>query len=170
VSAVRAFVGLGSNLGDPVSQIRIALNELSQLSKSRLIRQSALYRTAPWGNTDQPDFVNAVAEIETDLSARQLLDSLLQVEARAGRVREGLRWGPRLIDLDLLIYGDERIDESNLHVPHPRMQDRAFVMVPLVELEPTLEVPGIGVLADLIAQLDTSSCLRMEPDSLQRSG
>jgi 2-amino-4-hydroxy-6-hydroxymethyldihydropteridine diphosphokinase len=162
VSAVRAFVGLGSNLGDPVNQVRLALNELSQLGTTRLLRQSAFYRTPPWGNTDQPEFVNAVAEIETGLSARQLLDSLLRIEARAGRVREGLRWGPRLIDLDLLIYGDARIDEANLHVPHPRMHERAFVMVPLAELEPSLVVPGVGDLADLLARLDTSSCVRMQ--------
>jgi 2-amino-4-hydroxy-6-hydroxymethyldihydropteridine diphosphokinase len=162
VSAARAFVGLGSNLGDPVNQVRLALNELSQLSRTRLLRQSAFYRTPPWGNTDQPEFVNAVAEIETGLSARQLLDSLLSIEARAGRVREGLRWGPRLIDLDLLIYGDTRIDEANLHVPHPRMHERAFVMVPLAELEPSLVLPGIGNLADLLALLDTSSCVRVQ--------
>jgi 2-amino-4-hydroxy-6-hydroxymethyldihydropteridine diphosphokinase len=161
---VRAFVGLGSNLGDPVNQVRIALDELSQLSATHLIRQSGFYRTPPWGNTEQPDFVNAVAEIETGLTPRQLLDSLLRIESRAGRVREGLRWGPRLIDLDLLLYGDERIDESSLHVPHPHMHERAFVMVPLAELAPSLQLPGIGMLADLAASLDTSSCIRIQPE------
>jgi 2-amino-4-hydroxy-6-hydroxymethyldihydropteridine diphosphokinase len=170
VNPVRAFVGLGSNLGDPLNQVRIALGELNQLKATRLLRQSGFYRTPPWGRTDQPDFVNAVAEIETGLSPRQLLDALLHIEARAGRVREGLRWGPRLIDLDLLIYGDARIDEENLHVPHPRMHERAFVMVPLVELEPSFTVPGIGVLADLLAHLDSGGCVRMQPDALQRSG
>lgn len=161
MSAVRAFVGLGGNLGDPVTQIKAALAALDRNPKTRLIRRSGFYQTPPWGITDQAEFVNAVAEIETTLSPRQLLQELLRIEVDAGRVRSDERWGPRLIDLDLLLYGNSRIDEENLHVPHPRMLERAFVMVPLAELEPALSLPDHGRVSALLAELDTSSCIRL---------
>lgn len=161
MSAVRAFIGLGGNLGDPVEQMLAALTDLDRLPDIHLIRVSGFYRTPPWGKTDQADFVNAVAELETTMPARQLLDALLQIEARAGRVRADERWGPRLIDLDLLVYGDTSIDEENLHVPHPRMAERAFVIVPLAELEPTLWLPGHGLLSNLLEKTDASHCVRI---------
>ncbi len=164
MSAVRAFIGLGGNLGDPISQIRAALIGLDQLPETRLIKASGFYRTPPWGNIDQADFVNAAAEIETSLPARQLLDALLQIETRAGRVRSEERWGPRLIDLDLLVYGDKSIDEENLHVPHPRMAERAFVIVPLAELDPMLRLPGHGLLAELLERTDARTCVRIAVD------
>lgn len=164
MSAVRAYIGLGSNLGDPILQIRAALSELDQLPDTHLLRASCFYRTPPWGNPDQADFVNAVAEVETLLTARQLLDALLHVETCAGRVRGGERWGPRLIDLDLLIHGDTRIDEESLRVPHPRMAERAFVIVPLAELEPTLRLPGHGVVSELLESMDATSCMRIAVD------
>lgn len=161
---MRAYIGLGGNLGDPPSQIRRALDDLKRVAETRLLRVSGFYRTPPWGNTDQADFVNAVAEIETTLSARQLLEALLRIETLAGRVRGEERWGPRLIDLDLLLYGDTSIDEENLHVPHPRMSERAFVIVPLAELEPTLALPCHGRVSEILERIDTSHCIRISDD------
>lgn len=161
MSGVRAFVGLGGNMGDPVAQIKAALSALDRSPQTRLIRHSGFYRTPPWGITEQAEFVNAVAEIETALSPRQLLQALLRIEVEAGRVRGEQRWGPRLIDLDLLLYGDARIDEEDLHVPHPRMLGRAFVMVPLAELEPSLSLPDHGPVNELLDALDQSQCIRL---------
>lgn len=158
---MRAFVGLGGNLGDPVAQIEAALTALDHSPQTRMIRHSGFYRTPPWGMTEQAEFVNAVAEIETSLDPNSLLQELLRIEIDAGRSRGEERWGPRLIDLDLLLYGDARIDEENLHVPHPRMVERAFVMVPLAELEPALSLPDHGEISALLARLDTSKCIRL---------
>jgi 2-amino-4-hydroxy-6-hydroxymethyldihydropteridine diphosphokinase len=140
---VRAFVGLGSNLGEREAMIRAALEELSHLPDSTLERASSLYDTEPVGETEQPNFLNAVAELETELSARQLLWNLLLIEKRLGRVRTR-RWGPRSIDLDLLLYGDEVLDEPDLRVPHPELLHRSFVLVPLVELDPLVVHPVTG--------------------------
>ena len=133
----RAFVGLGANLGDREASIRHAA---SLLGASRL---SSIRETEPWGYADQPKFLNAVAEVETDLTARELLDRLLEIERELGRTREGPRWGPRTIDLDLLLFGDEVIDEPGLTVPHPRLAEREFVLEPLLELDPGLSIPGL---------------------------
>jgi 2-amino-4-hydroxy-6-hydroxymethyldihydropteridine diphosphokinase len=140
---VRAFVGLGSNLGEREAMIRAALEELSHLPDSTLERASSLYDTEPVGETEQPNFLNAVAELETELSARQLLWNLLLIEKRLGRVRTR-RWGPRSIDLDLLLYGDEVLDQPDLQVPHPELLRRSFVLVPLVELDPLVVHPVTG--------------------------
>jgi 2-amino-4-hydroxy-6-hydroxymethyldihydropteridine diphosphokinase len=161
VSAVIAYVGLGSNLEDPARQVRQALDALERLPGSRLLRRSSLYRTAPWGYSAQPDFVNAVAEMETRLTPRELLDGMLDIERGAGRIRDGGRWGPRVIDLDLLVFGDRRIAEQGLEVPHPRMAGRAFVVFPLAELAPDLELPGIGRVSALSQRLDPADCVRM---------
>lgn len=155
----RAYVGLGSNLDDPPGQLRAALEALAELPETRLLRHSGFYRSAPWGILEQPDFVNAVAEVSTLLPPEDLLAGLLAIEKRAGRVRDGSRWGPRRIDLDLLIYGDQRIDRHGLQVPHPRMSERAFVIVPLAELDPFLEVPGQGSVSQLLAVVDRQSCV-----------
>ena len=144
-----AFVGLGANLGDREATIR---NAASLLAASRL---STIRETEPWGFEDQPKFLNAVAELETDLTARDLLDRLLVVEQSLGRTREGPRWGPRTIDLDLLLYGDERLDEPDLTVPHPHLHERLFVLEPLAELDPALEVPGKGLVSDLLAGIES---------------
>lgn len=162
MSGVLAYVGLGSNLGDPVTQLRKALDELARMPGSSLLRHSSFYRTPPWGPVEQADFVNAVAEIRTNLAPRKVLDELLDIERRAGRVRGGEQWGPRIIDLDLLVHGDSRIDEEGLCLPHPRMFQRAFVVVPLAELDASLNLPAFGCIADHLAQLDTSQCLRIE--------
>jgi 2-amino-4-hydroxy-6-hydroxymethyldihydropteridine diphosphokinase len=140
---MKAFVGLGSNLGEREAMIRLALDDLSRLPATVLERASSLYDTEPLGDTEQPNFLNAVAQLETALSARQLLWNLLLIERRHGRVRTR-RWGPRSIDLDLLLYADEVIDEPGLQVPHPGLLRRSFVLVPLVELDPLVVHPVTG--------------------------
>lgn len=137
----RAVVGLGSNLAQPRGQLVRALGALDALPRSRVIARSACYRTAPVGYEDQPDFVNAVVMLETELSPRDLLAALLDIERGQGRVRAAPN-GPRTLDLDLLVYDDRHIDEPGLTVPHPRMHERAFVMVPLAEIAPDMALPG----------------------------
>jgi 2-amino-4-hydroxy-6-hydroxymethyldihydropteridine diphosphokinase len=154
---MRAFVGLGSNLGEREAMIRAALEELSRLPETTLERASSLYDTEPVGETEQPNFLNAVAQLETGLSARQLLWNLLLIERRLGRVRTR-RWGPRSIDLDLLLYGGEVLDEPGLQVPHPELLRRSFVLVPLVELDPLVVHPVTG--ETLLAHLSRLSSVR----------
>ena len=140
---MRAFVGLGSNLGERESMIRLALDGLTRLPSTTLVRASSLYDTEAVGEGEQPNFLNAVAQIETELTARQLLWNLLLIERRLGRVRTR-RWGPRTIDLDLLLFGDLVLDEPDLKVPHPELIRRSFVLVPLVELDPLVVHPVTG--------------------------
>jgi len=147
---VKAYVALGANLGDREATVRRAA---AMLGPHRL---STIRETEPWGYADQPRFLNAVAEVETDLPPRELLDRLHEIERELGRTREGPRYGPRTIDLDLLVYGDEVVDEPGLRVPHPRLAERAFVLEPLYELDAELVVPGRGRVADLVAGLQSS--------------
>src|SRR5919204_4873135 len=140
----RAFVGLGSNLGDREAMLRSALDLLAREPGVELRRVSTFRETEPVGFTEQPRFLNAAAEVETELAAPELLARLLDVERRLGRVRSGSRFGPRTIDLDLLLYGDETIDAPGLRVPHPRLHERRFALEPLAELDSTLELPGHG--------------------------
>jgi 2-amino-4-hydroxy-6-hydroxymethyldihydropteridine diphosphokinase len=151
----RAFVGLGSNLDDPVQQVETAIAELDALSSSRVVRRSRLYRTRPVGCADQPDFVNAVAELETRLQPRVLLRELLALERRHRRVR-GPRNGPRTLDLDLLLYDGQELAEPELTLPHPRMHERAFVLMPLFEIAPQADIPGHGRVSAMLAGIDTS--------------
>jgi 2-amino-4-hydroxy-6-hydroxymethyldihydropteridine diphosphokinase len=153
-----AYIGIGSNLDDPAKQVRAAIDALQRLPRSTFVRASRLYRTAPWGRADQPFFVNAAAMISTALSPRELLDALLAIERAQGRTREGERWGPRVIDLDILVYGDVKIDESGLHVPHPHLAERAFALLPLADLDPELEIPGQGRVRALIERVDAAGC------------
>jgi len=153
-----AYIGIGSNLDDPAKQVRAAIDALQRLPRSTFVRASRLYRTAPWGRADQPVFVNAAAMISTALSPRELLDALLAIERAQGRTREGERWGPRVIDLDILVYGDVKIDESGLHVPHPHLAERAFALLPLADLDPELEIPGQGRVRALIERVDAAGC------------
>ena len=146
----QAFIGLGANLGDPQSQVRRAIAALGELPRTRLLAWSSLYRSAPVGVGEQPDFINAVAKIETALSARELLDELITVEARFGRDRP-FPGAPRTLDLDLLLYGDRLIDEPGLMVPHPRMHERAFVLLPLAEIAADIPVPRRGSVKTLLA-------------------
>jgi 2-amino-4-hydroxy-6-hydroxymethyldihydropteridine diphosphokinase len=159
-SPVTAFIGLGSNLDDPPAQIRRALQALASLPETRLVRRSSLYRNPPAGYPDQPDFVNAVAEIETRLAARELLERLLAIERVHGRVR-GVRDGPRTLDLDLLTYGGRTLHEPGLDVPHPRMLDRAFVLVPLAEIAPDAAVPGAGPVVELVRNVDATGMTKL---------
>ena len=152
---VTAFVGIGSNLGEPERQIAAALDQLAAEEGIELVAVSCLSETEPVGYLEQPNFLNGAAHIETELPARELLKRLLAIESRLGRVRgEGPRFGPRTIDLDLLVYGDERIDEPGLTVPHPRLAERRFALEPLAELAPGLEIPGLGQVQALLAELE----------------
>ena len=155
---VVAYIGIGSNLDDPEHQVRSAIEALARLPETRVTRVSRLYRTPPWGMADQPPFVNAAVALRTRLSARALLDGMLAIERARGRRRDGPRWGPRVLDLDILLYGDSTFDEDGLHVPHPRIAERAFVLMPLADLDPDLVVPGHGSLRELLAHVDTASC------------
>jgi 2-amino-4-hydroxy-6-hydroxymethyldihydropteridine diphosphokinase len=138
-----AYVGIGSNLEDPVRQVRDALAELDRLAHTRVVKQSSLYRSAPLGHAAQPDFINAVARLETALPAERLLAELQQIEARHGRSRSFPN-APRTLDLDVLLYGDAVLDLPGLKVPHPRMHERGFVVKPLLEIAPEIEIPRRG--------------------------
>lgn len=148
---MKAYVGLGANLGDREATIRKAAELLGPH------RLSSIRETEPWGYADQPRFLNAVAEIETALTPRGLLDRLLEIERELGRAPGGPRYGPRTIDLDLLLYGEEVVDEPGLTVPHPRIAERAFVLEPLFELDPGFFVPGQGPVSALLAGLQSQS-------------
>lgn len=155
-----AYVGLGSNLGDSDRQLRDAMDQLKALPGTRLLRRSPIYRTPPWGVLDQPDFLNAVVQLDTTLSPHGLLDDLLAIEVRAGRVR-AVRNGPRILDLDLLHVDGVLLDDDRLTLPHPRLAERAFVLLPLNDLAPELLLPGQGQVADLLAAVDASGCERL---------
>lgn len=146
---VRAWIGLGANLGDPAARIRGALGSIGAMPGCVLLKASTLYRSAPMGPPGQPDYCNAVAEVETTLAPRALLDALLAIERAAGRVRGGDRWGPRVLDLDLLHVEGVSVDEPGLHLPHPGIARRNFVIVPLAQIAPALTIPGVGVAASL---------------------
>lgn len=151
----KSFVGLGANLEDPRAQIGRALELLAAEDGVEVVAVSTLRETDPVGFEHQPRFLNGVAELRTTLGARELLDRLLAIERRLGRVRgEGPRFGPRTIDLDLLLYGGETIEEPGLTVPHPRLHERRFALEPLLDLDPELAIPGRGRVADVLAELD----------------
>jgi 2-amino-4-hydroxy-6-hydroxymethyldihydropteridine diphosphokinase len=150
----RAYVGLGSNIGDREAMLRRAVDLLGAQADIDLVAVSAIRETDPVGFTDQPRFLNAVAAVETTLPPGALLAQLLALEQELGRTREGPRFGPRTIDLDLLLYGLDVVDEPGLTVPHPRLHERRFALEPLAELEPTLEVPRLGPVQALLAALD----------------
>ncbi len=153
---VRAWVGIGANLEDPRRQVETALGELAALPSTRLVTASSRYRTPPMGPPDQPDYVNAVAELETALAPLALLDELQRIESAHLRQRGAERWGPRTLDLDLLLYGDARLDLPRLTVPHPGIADRAFVLVPLAEIAPDLSIPGLGPLRRLVEKVSAA--------------
>ncbi len=150
---IRAYVALGSNLGDPVRTIEDAIDAMAALRGSLLTAISSLYRTAPVGLRNQPDFINAVVALDTRLPPRELLDELSTLEARFGRIREpgSVKNAPRTLDLDLLLHGDTVQDDPALTLPHPRMHERAFVLAPLAEIAHEMVVPGYGRVADLLA-------------------
>ena len=161
--AATAYVGVGSNLSDPAAQVRAGIAALANVAQTRVLRVSRLYRCAPWGVADQPEFVNAAVRIETRLDAAALMQALLGIERACGRERVAdRRWGPRVIDLDLLLYDDQEIEEPGLRVPHPHLHERAFVLLPLADVAPDLVVPGRGAIAGLIAEVDASTCRVIE--------
>ncbi len=157
-----AYIGLGSNLSEPEIQLQRALQALDKLPQSRVLRSSHFYRSSPWGETAQPDFVNAVAEIETTLAPRILLDALLAIEHDFGRKRSEQRWGPRIIDLDLLSYAQCVLVEPDLQLPHPRMHERAFVLLPLAELAPGMRITEYGTVEELCRSVDAQGCQVLE--------
>jgi len=158
-----AFIGLGSNLGAPEAQLRRAIAALAELPQSRLLAASSLYRSAPVGNADQADFVNAVVQVCTALAPQALLEALLQTEQRFGRERS-FRNAPRTLDLDLLLYDAQRIAVPGLELPHPRMHERAFVLAPLVEIAPDCTIPGRGRAAALLARCAGQSVERLSAE------
>ena len=151
--SVKAAIALGSNLEDPPAQVRRGFDEIAALAQTTLLARSSLYRTAPVGYRDQPDFVNACALVDTTLSPRELLDRLLAIEKAHGRVRE-IPNGPRTLDLDIVLYADREIHEPGLTVPHPRAHERLFVLKPLLEIWPDAVIPGKGPAAEFIGGND----------------
>jgi 2-amino-4-hydroxy-6-hydroxymethyldihydropteridine diphosphokinase len=160
----RAFVGLGANLDDPGRHVRTAFEDLDRLPGSRVVARSSLYRSAPVGPPGQPHYINAVAELETALEPEALLDALQSIEAAHGRVRAE-RWGPRTLDLDLLLYGGREIRTPRLSVPHPEMARRNFVLAPLLEIAPHVEIPGLGPAAPIQSRLGSAGLERLSEDA-----
>ncbi|RUM97965.1 2-amino-4-hydroxy-6-hydroxymethyldihydropteridine diphosphokinase [Pseudaminobacter arsenicus] len=148
----RVYLSLGGNLGNPAKSMGAALRLLDGSAQTRIVAVSSLYRTPPWGKLDQPDFLNAVAELSTSLEPHALLELCMETERQLKRVREE-RWGPRLIDLDILVFGDRAIHDAELDVPHPRMLERAFVLVPFSELAPDFSIKGVS-LSEHLSQID----------------
>lgn len=159
---ITTFIGIGSNLGRPVEQVRRAREALAELPKTRLLGLSPLYRNPAVGPGDQPDYVNAVAAIETQLGPRDLLKALQAIETAQGRARGSVRWQPRTLDLDLLMYGDRTIHDGCLTVPHPHIQERAFVLRPLMDVAPDLDVPGLGPVAALLSGVSEADLQRVD--------
>ena len=155
------FVGIGSNLSDPRAQVLEAVRALAGLPQTRLLASSSLYRSAPVGFLDQPDFVNAVAQLETELGPRELLEALLELEREHGRTREFLN-APRTLDLDVLLYDGLCHHEHGLTIPHPRMHERAFVLQPLLEIAPDCAIPGIGPAAECLVRCAGQQLERVE--------
>jgi 2-amino-4-hydroxy-6-hydroxymethyldihydropteridine diphosphokinase len=149
----KAYVGLGANLGPKEVTLLRAVDLIAAEDGIEVLELSELRETAPVGVVDQPEFLNGALALETSLAPRELLDVLLRVEQELGRVR-GERWGPRTIDLDLLVYGDETVDEPGLRVPHPRLHERRFALEPLADLEPELQIPGLGKVSALLAAIE----------------
>lgn len=168
--AAQVYIGLGSNLGNtpadtslltPQSRIENAVAELKQLPQSQWQACSPLYRSAPVGPQDQPDYINAVAAVLTELAPESLLDALQAIELAQGRQRDGLRWGARTLDLDILLYGDRMIATSRLQVPHPEMAHRGFVLQPLHDLAPDIMIPEQGTVTELLSQMDPRDLIRL---------
>ena len=156
-----AYVGLGSNLQMPARQIDEAFELLAEIEGSRLVRRSSLYRSTPLGGIEQPDFVNGVAAMLTTLEPSEFLAKLQAIEKRQGRERDGARWGPRVLDLDLLVFCGQIIEQPGITVPHPGIAERNFVLLPLGEIAPDLVIPGLGRVADLPVNMDEPSISRI---------
>jgi len=158
---VRAYIGIGSNLHDPVKQVLEAVEELEMIPDTILVQRSSLYSGNPMGPVDQPDYVNAVVSLDTLLSPEDLHQALIGIEDMQGRDRGAEKWGPRIIDLDLLMYGSNTISTATLTVPHPGMHERDFVMIPLEEIAVNLKIPGKGFIYSLINKCETQSLKKL---------
>lgn len=159
---VPAYVALGSNLDDPLQQVAAAFQALRQLPQTRLVLRSRCYRTRPLGPQDQPDYINAAAGLLTLLSARALFTHLQAIETALGRTRDGRRWGPRRIDLDLLLYGELTLAEADLSIPHPGLAQRNFVLYPLCDIAPSLTPPGQPSIQTLAARVEATGLVPLE--------
>lgn len=157
----RAYIGLGSNLGNPEAQLTNALQALAELPTSALIATSSFYCSQPLGPQDQPPYVNAAALLETSLAPRELLDKMLTIEEHQGRIRDGRRWHARTLDLDLLLYGEEQLEQEGLVVPHPEIPKRNFVLCPLAEIAQDLHIPGMGRVTDLLVMVGMDGLKRI---------
>jgi len=155
---IKVYIGLGSNLNDPQSQLKKAIILLEMVPSTSVVRTSSFYRSKPVGPQDQPDYINAVVELDTELSAHVLMDYLQGIENEQGRVREQ-KWGPRTLDLDILLYGDEIIQGDHLEVPHVEMHKRGFVLLPLDEISPDCVIPGVGSVQTLLQQVNTDDLM-----------
>jgi 2-amino-4-hydroxy-6-hydroxymethyldihydropteridine diphosphokinase len=160
-----AYIGLGSNLENPLQQIKTAINDLQSLADITIVSVSSLYQSPPMGPADQPDYINAVLSLETMLPPHQLLDALQSVEQLHGRVRKR-HWGERTLDLDILLYGDQILDDERLKIPHPGLPERAFVLYPLAEIAPEVEIPGIGALQEILPLCPQGDLQQVEQISL----
>ena len=158
---MESYIGLGSNLDNPELQLDAALDALHDLPDTNLVKYSSFYRSAPLGPGGQPDFINAVALLDSGLEAGRLLAQLQSIENRQGRTRDGQHWGPRTLDLDMLLYGNQVIDEPELTVPHPGIRHRNFVLMPLLELAPDLEIPGLGRVDELLDAAGSAGITRL---------
>ncbi|HEY0922011.1 2-amino-4-hydroxy-6-hydroxymethyldihydropteridine diphosphokinase [Rheinheimera pacifica] len=161
MTPLRCYIGLGANLDQPVGQLQQAVQALKELAQSTLVAVSGLYGSKPMGPQDQPDYVNAVAAIDTTLTAEQLLDALQQIEQQQGRKRKAERWGPRTLDLDILLYGNQIIATERLTVPHYGLRVREFVLYPLYEIAPQLNLPDGTVLSSLLAQVSQNGLQKL---------
>ncbi len=161
---ISAYIALGANLGDPAAQLRAGVDALANTAHTRVTACSRLWRTPAWGAQPQPDYLNAVIAADTALPPEALLDTLLAIERAHGRLRDGARYGPRTLDLDLLLYGAQHVDSAVLQVPHPQLALRAFVLLPLAELAPLLVIPGSNAtVTELLAGVDTAGCVALGP-------
>lgn len=167
---IQACIGLGANIGHPVAAVRTAIMALAELPETRVLTASRLYRTPAWGGVAQPDFINAAVVLETRLTPEALLQELLSIERRAGRLRDAetasTKWGPRALDLDLLLYGNRVINQPGLRVPHPYLHERAFALVPLAEIAPDMAIPGHGAVAEVLRRVDAEGIVPLQPVAL----
>jgi len=163
---MQAWIGLGANLQQPLQQLKDAIQRLSLLAESEVLATSSFYRTPPWGDIHQHDFINAVVLISTRLQPLDLLHHLQAIETDMGRVRKGRRWGPRLIDIDILMYEQQQINSDELTVPHPHMHERAFVLLPLAELDAEIEIPGKGSVETCLTCVELDGIERLDDGSV----
>lgn len=159
---MQAWIGLGANLQQPLQQLKDAIRRLALVADIEVVATSSFYRTPPWGDTHQDDFINAVVLINTRSQPLDLLHQLQTIETAMGRVRKGRRWGPRLIDIDILMYEQQQINCDELRVPHLHMHERAFVLLPLAELDPEIEIPGKGNVETLLSGIDLNGIERLD--------